>query len=154
AGQPPGERERVRVRDLDDAVADLAVVRLRPEVLADALDKVRAAGAAGVHRALRVGADDLDAAAGDLFQVLAGAGDRAAGADARDEVGDLALSLLPELRAGGLVVRARVVLVRVLVGLPGALDLTDQAVGDVVVRVRVLGRDRGRADDNLRAVRL
>ena len=35
------------------------VVGGRPEVLADALDQVGAAGAAGVDRALGVGADDL-----------------------------------------------------------------------------------------------
>ena len=64
AGQPPGQLERVLVGDLDDLVADRPVVRLRPEVLADALDQVRPAGAAGVDRALRVGADDPYRAAG------------------------------------------------------------------------------------------
>ena len=40
--------------------ATVAVVGLGPEVLADALDEVGAAGAAGVDRAGRVGADHLD----------------------------------------------------------------------------------------------
>lgn len=70
-----------------------------------------------------------------------------------DEVGDPPVGLLPELGARRLVVRARVVRVGVLVGLPGTGRLADQAVGDVVVRVRVLGVNGRRADDDLRAVR-
>ena len=58
AGQPPGHREGVAVGDRDDLVGDVAVVGGRPEVLADALDEVGPAGAAGVDRALGVGADD------------------------------------------------------------------------------------------------
>ena len=60
AGQAAGEGERVGVGDLDDPVGDGPVVGLGPEVLADALDEVGAAGAAGVDRARGVGADDLD----------------------------------------------------------------------------------------------
>ena len=72
----------------------------------------------------------------------------------RDEVRDLAVGLPPDLRAGRLVVAERVVAVGVLVGLPGAVDLADQPVGDVVVAVGVLGCDGGRAHDHLGAVRL
>src|SRR5207248_11539712 len=108
--------------------------------------------AAGVHRALRVGADDLDRAVGDVLQVPAGAGDGAAGADAGDEGGDPAVGLLPQLRAGGVVVGGRVLRVGVLVRLPGARDLADQAVGDVVVGVRMLRSHRVGADDDLGAV--
>jgi hypothetical protein len=153
AGEAAGHVERVGVGDLDDPVGDVAVVRRGPEVLADALDEVRAAGAAGVDRAGRVGADDLDVGVL-LLEVLADAADRATGADAGHEVRDLPVGLLPDLRAGRLVVRPRVVRVGVLVGLPGTLDLADQAVGDVVVRVGVLRRDGRRADDHLSAVRL
>ena len=70
-----------------------------------------------------------------------------------DEVGDPALGLLPDLRTGGLVVGARVVGVGVLVGLPGA-GLLGEPVADVVVGVRVLRRDGGRADHDLGAVGL
>ena len=59
----------------------------------------------------------------------------------------------PDLGAGGLVVGARVVRVGVLVGLPGA-RLRGEPVADVVVGVRVLRGDGGRADDDLGAVRL
>ncbi len=141
-----------RVGDLDDPVGDRAVVGLGPEVLADALDEVGPAGAAGVDRAGRVGADDLDLGVL-LLEVAADAADGAAGAHAGHEVGDLAVGLRPDLRAGGLVVRARVVRVGVLVRLPRA-RLRGELVGDVVVGVRVLRRDRGRADDHLGAVRL
>ena len=80
AGQPAGERERVRVGDLDDPVGDVAVVALGPEVLTHALDEVGPAAAAGVDRAGRVGADDLDRRVL-LLEVAADAADRAAGAD-------------------------------------------------------------------------
>ena len=60
AGEAAGEGEGVGVGDLDDAVGDRAVVGLGPEVLTDALDEVGPTGAAGVDRAGRVGADDLD----------------------------------------------------------------------------------------------
>jgi hypothetical protein len=152
--EPAGHRERVGVGDLDDPVGDRGVVGGGPEVLPDALDEVGAAGATGVDRALRVGAHDLDRAAALLLEVATHAADSAAGAHAADEVGDLPFRLLPDLRAGGLVVGARVVRVGVLVGLPGALDLTHQAVGDAVVGVGVLGVDRRRAHDHFGAVRL
>src|SRR5690606_27419031 len=99
AGELAGHVERVLVGHRDDLVADLGVVGLRPDVLADALHQVGPAGAAGVDRPLGVGADDLDPAAGDLLEVAAGAADGAAGADAGHEVGDAALGLLPDLRA-------------------------------------------------------
>jgi hypothetical protein len=88
AGEAAGHLERVGVGDGDDLVGDLGVVGARPEVLADTLHQVRAARAAGVDRALGVGADDLDPTAGDLLEVAADAGDRAAGAHAGDEVRD------------------------------------------------------------------
>src|SRR2546423_894810 len=78
--EPAGKGERVLVGHLDDLVTDGPVVRPRPEILADALDQVWPAGPAGVHRALRVGSDDLHPAAGDLLEVPADAGDRATGA--------------------------------------------------------------------------
>ena len=91
---------------------------------------------------------------GDLLEVPADAGDRAAGTDAGHEVGDPAVGLLPQLRAGGLVVRQGVVRVAVLVGLPRPGDLPGQPVRHVVVGARILRRDRGRADHDLGAVGL
>src|SRR5207248_11354707 len=86
--------------------------------------------------------------------VSAGPADGAAGADAGDEVGDRAVGLRPDLRAGGVVVRQRVVDVGVLVGLPAAGPLGRQPVGDVVVGLRMFRRNRGRTYDDLGAVRL
>ena len=60
--------------------------------------------------------------------------------------------LLPDLRAGGLVLGPRVVGVVVLVGLPGAGHLAGQPVRHRVVGVGVLGVDRRRAHDHLGAV--
>src|SRR5690606_23441511 len=141
-----GHEEGVLVADRDDLVADLRVVGGGPDVFPHALHQVGAASAAGVDRAFRVGADDLHPAVGDLFQVAAGAGDRAAGADPRDEVGDAAFGLLPDLRPGAVVVRLRVVGVAVLVGFPRAGDRRGQAVGDRVVGLGVVGGDGRGAD--------
>src|SRR5205085_37731 len=119
AGQAPGHVERVGVRHRDDLVGHRAVVGVRPEVLADALHQVGPPAAARVHRAFRVGADDLDPAAGYLLEVAARAGDRPAGADAGDEMSDLAVGIGPDLRPGGCVVAGRSLRVGVLVWLPG-----------------------------------
>ena len=129
-------RRVVRKASLSETVTQRstidAVERLGPEVLADALDEVRLDLVVGVDRADRVGADDLDRRV-HLLEVAPGAGDRAARADAGDEVRDLPGGLLPQLRAGRRVVRGRVGLVEVLVGLERAGDLLGEPVGDAVV---------------------
>ena len=122
AGEAAGHVEGVLVGDRDHLVGDRGVVRRRPEVLADALHEVGTTRATRVHRALRVGSDDPDHAAAGLLEEATGAGDRPAGAGPRDEVGDAAVGLLPQLRTSGLVVRQRIVGVGVLVGLPGTRD--------------------------------
>ncbi len=63
------------------------------------------------------------------------------------------LGLLPQLRAGALVVRERVVRVGVLVRAPRARGVGDLLARHRVVRARILGRDGGRADQHLGAVR-
>src|SRR5680860_998378 len=107
-GQASRHGERVPVGDLDDPVGDVPVVGLGPEVLPYALDQVRAAGAAGVHRACGIGSDDLHVGplsfGTALLEEPTDATDRAAGAHAGDVVGDPAVGLLPDLRAGLLVV--------------------------------------------------
>ena len=152
ARQPPRHVERVGVGDGHDLVGDLPVVGRRPEVLPDPLDEVGPPVAARVHRTDRVGADDVHPAVGDVLEVVAGARDRPAGADPRDEVRDSPVGLLPQLRAGA-DVRLRVGRVGVLVGLPAAVDLLDEPVGRAVVRLGTIRVDRGGADDDLGAVR-
>src|SRR5690606_23581405 len=138
----------------DDLVADVLVVSGRPEVLPDAFDQVGASLATGVDRTLRVRPDDPHPPVGDLLQVTADPRDGSSGADAGHEVGDAPLGLPPDLRTGDPVVRLGVVQVGVLVRLPRPVDLLHQAVGDPVVGVRVVGRHRGRAHHDFRAVRL
>ena len=117
-GDPPGGQEALLVADGDDLVVQLRLPRRREEVLADALDEVRPAGAAREHRALRVGGDDADV--GVLRLEVAGrAGDRAARAGTGDEVGDPPGRLRPQLGPGRLLVGQRVVRVGVLVGPEG-----------------------------------
>ena len=79
--------------------------------------------------------------------------DRAAGADARDEVRHATVGLRPHLGPGREVVRARVLRVRVLVGLPRVRQLAHEPVAHRVVRVRVRRVDGGRAHHDLGAVR-
>ena len=90
-------------------------------------------GAAGEHRR-GGGLDARRPAASGLrsFRKRAGAGDRAAGADAGDEEVDLAVERLPDLRAGGAAVRLRVGGVGELVGQPDV----------AVARERLRGGDR------------
>ena len=81
------------------------------------------------------------------------AGDGATGADARDEVGDPPVGLLPQLRAGRPLVGGRVLRVPVLVGLERARDVTGEPGGDRVVALGRFRRDVGRAQHDLGAVR-
>ncbi len=152
--------ERLGIGHGDHLVGHRRVVGGGPEVLAHALDEVRAARAAGVDRALGVRADDPDLASlgvvtrrRDLPQVAPGPGDGAAGPDTRDEVRDTTVRVGPDLRAGRREVRRRAVRVGVLVRLPRAGDLPHEPVGDRVVRVRGVGGDRRRRHDDLGAVR-
>ena len=151
--EPPRHRDRVAVGDGHDPVGHVRVVRGGHERLADAFEEPRAPAAAGVDGAVRIGADHLHAAAGDLLEVLARAGDRPAGADTADEVRDPPLRLLPDLRAGGRIVRSRVGRVRVLVELDGVRALARDPRRDVAVEVGRIGRRDGRADDDLGAER-
>ena len=88
-----------------------------------------------------------------LLEVAGRAGERAARAGAGHEVGDATSRLLPDLRAGGLGVRQRVVRVRVLVR-PERVALAGEPLGDLVVARRIVGRHRHRAHDDLGAVGL
>ena len=149
---PPGGEEGIGVADLHDAIDDAPVEGLRPEVLADALDEVRASGPTRVHGARRIGADDLYRRVARL-QRATHTGDRASGADTGDEVRDPAARLLPDLGAGRLLVRQGVRGVRVLVGTERAGCLTNEALGGGVVGARVFERHRGGTHDDLGAVR-
>ena len=125
AGQSTRHVEGIGIGNGDDLIGDRRVVGRGPEVLADTLHQVGPAGAAGVHRTLGIGADDLDPSARHLLEVAPGAGDGSARADPGDEMRDLAVGIRPDLRAGGLIVTRRAVGVGILIGLPRAVDLND-----------------------------
>ena len=96
------------VRRLDDLVIDLRVQHRRHEAGADALDLVRSTLSFRKDgRGLRLQRDDLDGRI-HRFQVLPGPGQRAAGADARDEDIHVAVRIPPDLRAGRFAVHFRV----------------------------------------------
>ncbi len=151
AGDRSGRRERVAVRHRHDAVDDVRVVRGGPEILADPLDQVRATGPAGVDRPLGVGADDLHVGVL-VLQVPPHPRDRAARADAGDEVGHPAGRLLPDLGAGRRHVRRRILGVVVLAGLEPTRRLRRDAIGHRVVGLGVVGCHRRGADDDLGTV--
>ncbi len=147
----PGHEEALLVAAGDDPVGERRVVRHRPEVLPDAFREIGAARAAGVHRALRIGADDLHVRC-DAGEVAGHAGDRAAGADAGHEVRHPPGRLAPDLGPRGELMGQRVGRVGVLVGPERAGDLAGEALGGGVVRIGVLGRHRHRAHHDLGAV--
>ena len=128
------------------------VVGRRPEVFADTLDEVGPTRTARIHRAFRVRADDAHPAVGHLLQIPARTGDGAAGTHPGDEMGHLAVGVIPDLGARRLVVADRTHRVGVLIGFPRAVDLLDETVGHAVVAVRVVGRHRRRAHHDLSAV--
>ena len=97
------------------------------------------AAAAGQHRTLRVGADDLDLGIA-FLEVAGGTGEGAAGADAGHESGQPAFGLLPDLRPGGAVVDLGIGQIGELVGPPRSGNLACQTVGHAIVAVGRVGR--------------
>ena len=145
--------EGVGVADGDDLVDEARVVVRGPEVLAHALGQVRPTLATGVDRPFGVGRDDADR--GVLFlEVLRHAADRAAGTGAGDEVRHRAVGVAPDLGSGRRVVRVGLAGFEYWSGRNAPGRLAGQAFGGRVVRIGVLGRDRGRTDDDLGAVGL
>mmetsp|Transcript_23762 Transcript_23762/g.74785 ORF Transcript_23762/g.74785 Transcript_23762/m.74785 type:complete len:329 (-) Transcript_23762:213-1199(-) len=108
-GETAGHLDGLLGRHLHDLIDEGGVSVARHEAGADALDLVRAGLAAGEHGGLSGldGHDEEVRVHG--LEELGGAGERAAGADAAEEDVNLAVSLLPDLRARGLAVHLRVV---------------------------------------------
>ena len=134
--------ERILVRHGDDLIVNLRIERLRHEARADALDLVRAGLALREHGARRRLDSDNVHVLILLLEIAADARQRAARADARDERRDLAVRVLPDLRARRRLMRRRVRLVRELRGDEGMRR-----------RLRELLRLRNRALHALAAVR-
>ena len=150
-GDAPSGQKGVAVVDLHDAVDQLQVDGAGDEVFADSLHLVRLDRVAGVEGSLGVGADDHHRRL--LFLEITGhAGHGAARAQPADHYVHLPVGLLPDLGTGRLVVRLRVRLVEVLVGLKGAGNLLAQPLRHGVVALGRLAGDGGRADDHLGAV--
>ena len=148
-GQAARHGEGLVVGHLDDLVDQLRLQHGGHKARADALNLVRAGSAAGEHVAVR----GLDGHGPEArlarLDVLADAGQRAAGADAGDENVRLAIGVVPYLRAGGLKVDLRVC---------GVVELLqDEAVGRLALQLLGLGDGalhavRARRQNNLRAV--
>ncbi len=106
----------------------------------------------GVHRALRISADDAHLGTV-LLEVAPHARDRAPGADGdHDRVDPAPIGLLEDLRPGRPVVGLGVRHVRVLIGLEASRDLLRKPVRDRVVRLGRVVLDGGRRDHDLRPV--
>src|SRR5215210_7062588 len=144
-GDAAGGEHRVAVGDRDPAVYDLWVEALGHEVLADALGEIGKGLVACVERAFGIRADhDYGTLA--LLEIAGGSCDRSAGAHTCNEVSYATFGLLPDLGPGGLVVRARVLLIAVLVRLEGAGDLFGEAFGHSVIGLGGLGWNCGGGD--------
>ena len=143
--------ERVAVGHLDVAVHHRRVERRGPEVLADPFDQIGPRRVARVHGSLGIGSDDRDRRVL-LLEEATDAGDRASRPDPGDEHVDRTVGLTPDLGAGRLVVRRRVLRVEVLVRLIRAGDLLRQPVRHAVVGLRGFRRNRCGADHDLRSV--
>src|SRR5579871_3188287 len=142
ARQAPGHLLGLGLAHRLDAVDALALVDLRQVGLRPLAD-------AGDLRALfRLAADDLDLRVL-LLEEARAAHDGPGGAHARDEVGDPAIGVAPDLRPGRLVMHYRIVRVGELVE-HGALALAHHLVGQVA---RVLHAALLRSEDDLGAVR-
>ena len=155
AREPPRGQERVAVGDADPLVDDLGVHRLAATCpcRSPRRGRGRAGGRRPRCRPSPRGRRRRSAPRAMLLEVAPDAGDRAARADGDHDRVDLpAVGLLPDLRAGRLVVRLGIGHVRVLVGLEAAGDLLGEAVGDRVVGLGRVVVDRGRRDHDLGAV--
>ena len=96
------------IADRDHFVDHAAIENGRRETGADALDLVRPRLAAGQNRRIfRLDRDHLEARPARL-QHLADAGDRAAGADARNDDVDLAMRVVPDFLGGGAAMDVRI----------------------------------------------
>ena len=159
AGEPSGQVERLVVVHRDDLVDHREIERPRKEVLPDPLDFIglRSDDLLRIEilledRADRIGPDDLDLRIL-LLQEARRAADRAAGAEARDEVVDLPAGLAPDLGARAAVVGVGVGRIEILIRQVGAGRLADDPLRDLVIGVGRVGRHRRRRDDHLGAVR-
>ena len=65
---------------------------------------------------------------------------------------DTPVGLLPQLGAGRLVVRARIIRIRILIGLPCTGDLASKPITHAVVTARIIGLDSRGAFDHLGTV--
>ena len=106
----------------------------------------------GVDGAFRIGADDLHRAVGHVLQIVSGAGDGAAGADARHEMRDLVVGGLPDFRTSGVVVAFGTVRIVVLVGAVAAGNRLGEAVRHLVVGARIVRTGVGGGYDHFGAV--
>ena len=144
----PARFKGVLVRHGDDFVVHLRIEHLRHEARADALNLVRARHAGGEHGGgRRLDGDNLHLR---LFrlQVLAHAGDRAAGAHARHEDVHLAVGVVVDLRAGRLPVCLRVGGIDKLAGHEAVRNLRRKLLrlGDGALHaLRALGKHQLRA---------
>src|SRR6266705_5339199 len=116
-------------------------------VFADALDDIGVGltDFAGLHIFVIERADGVDADDFDLriffLEEFPDAADRAAGAHAADEVGDLAAGVLPDLGTCRLIVGLGVHGIFVLIGVKGSGDFAGQFFGHGIVAARIIGLD-------------
>src|SRR6266542_5646705 len=117
------EIKRLAIGDVHHFVDILYLRIARQNFLADALNQVRSRFGnlsrlfvSLVNRADGIGADHSDIRIS-FFKKSSGAGNRAAGANARYKVSELPFSLLPQFRPRGAIVRFGIGRMRILIGI-------------------------------------
>ena len=162
AHQLPRPQKRLAVARALDPVHHAQVGGGRQKVLADALHLVRFRICAfgdrpfvlpnfREDRTLDVHAHNFDVRILGL-EISPDSADRPARAHADDDVGHATFGLLPDLGAGRHLVGFRVIGIVILVRQNRVGRLTHEALCHLVVRARVIGRDRGGCDDHLRSI--
>ena len=124
-------RKGILIGHGDDLIVDFGIQHIRHKARADALDLVRTCNALAQHRrGGRLHSYDLDIGVLAL-EVLAHAGNSAAGANASHKEINLTIGVLPDLRTGGLDVCLRIGRVHELAG--------DKGVGNLLCQLIRLG---------------
>src|SRR5579875_180548 len=156
-GQAARPEETFLVAYLQHVVEHGKIHGGRQDVLADAFDNigVRLADRAGFRvlveqRAQRIDADDFDRRIF-FLEETADAGGRAAGAEAADEMGDLAFGIVPNFGAGEAVVRVGIGGIIVLVGEKRVGNFASELFRHGIIAARILGLDGSRTHDHLGA---
>jgi len=159
-GEFPRDIERLLIIDVHDIVENRKIGGWAEHIVADALDQIRmrfdqfpSFEIIIVHRAVDINRNDLYLRIL-FFEIFPCSGNGPAGSDSADQVGDFAVGLSPDFRAGCHVVRLDVVEIMVLPDEVSPGGFLDEPLGGFIITLGIVGGHRGRADMHFGAERL